>query len=200
MSRKLVAAVAFAVAATALSADDKKTDKPADWSKFAAAGTVVGEVVSADDAGFTLRISWKTPGSGGLRGRSRGRAVQGKEQHEDFELKYADGGLARLKALPVRIDEKGKKLPPTAAEKEARRKPAGVPGYSLDRTDLTPGMIAEVTLVRSRDVPASKATADDLVVKYAMVIGESPVPPKVDRDAKKKMEEKKKEKEKEKKN
>ena len=87
--RKLFAATLFAVAVVLLpvAADDKDKDKPTDWSKFAAAGSIVGEIVKADDAGLTLRLAWQSPGNAAFKGKKGGRPGQGKEQHVDYDLK-----------------------------------------------------------------------------------------------------------------
>ena len=44
--------------------------------------------------------------------------------------------------------------------------------------DLTPGTIVEVVLIRDRTIPAAKATEDDLRIKYVVIQGRDPNPPK----------------------
>lgn len=187
---ELALACGFAAGAVGLSAaraaDGK--DKPAgaktpDWSNYAAAGEVAGEVVAADENGITLRVSWvgpKTNRYGGLT-RGRGRQIQVKENHEDFDLKYADGGLVRWKKMPPKIGADGKKGIYTEAELAAFHQPIGVPGYAADRSTLQPGHLVEIHLLRPKGTPAAKATTADLTIKYAMIVGQSATPPTPDK-------------------
>lgn len=106
--------------------------------------------------------------------------MAGHEHHVDYDLSYADGGLARYKHVPVTTGADGKKHAATAAEVDAARKPIGAIGYAAERTDIKSGTIVELHLVKLRGTPAAKTTADDLLVKYAMILGEDPTPPKAD--------------------
>jgi len=187
-------------------ADDSPT-KPAkeatssriDWSAYKTIGDVVGEVVKANDRQITLRVTWyetKMSGSGNRRpplssnprnfrnpyGSSRGRSsqprVQVKEQHHDYELEFVPETLVRTKKLPPKFDDKGKRADYTASEIEALRAPDGVPAYAASASDLLPGTIVEVILIRDKSIPAAKATEGDLRVKYAIILGKDPNPPK----------------------
>jgi hypothetical protein len=183
---KLALAVGLAagVVTTSAADDEKKgdkTDKPAkpadkapDWSKYATAGEVTGAVVSADEDGVTVRLSGLARTGGGRRGG------QVKETHVDHTYKFADGGLARWKKLPAKVGADGKKTPHTSAELEKAKLPTGAPGYAAERSDLT-SKVVELHLVRPKSVPASKATPDDLVVKYAVIVGDAPNVPKPDK-------------------
>jgi hypothetical protein len=189
-------------------AEDAGTDKAPDWSKYKTVGEVVGEVVKADPNGLTLRVTWYVPqvqrsSSGGNRNRNRGRRpgiggnqnfrnpftqnrsrgmrVTMKEEHHDYEMRFVDESLVRFKSLPPRLDSNGKKMPYTVKEKDALGKPVGVPGYRAAREDLTAGTIIDVKVVRPRS-----GTADDLVVRQAMILGHDPTPPAADGKGKKK--------------
>jgi len=178
-------------------ADDKP--KPPDWSGYTYVTDVVGEVVRADDSRVTLRITWFEPNQKGAKttrprlstnprnfnnpyhpnmNRPNQQRVTFKEVHHDYDLDYLPQSLVRVKTLPPKYDEKGKKLEYTQKEFDEIRAPTNVTGYAANRTDLTPGTIVEVILVRDKTIPAAKATEDDLRIKYAIIQGRDPNPPK----------------------
>lgn len=209
-----------AVALPLVAEDTKPTKEPAakpDWSGYVFVADVVGEVVKANDKSVTVRITWFEPqqknnGNGnGNNGRPRlsqnnrnfrnpfapnmnrprQPQVQFKEQHHDYELEYVPQSLVRSKSLPPKLDEKGKKVPHTQSEIDELRAPGGVTGYAASKSDLSPGTIVEVYLIRDKSVTAAKATEDDLRVKYAIILGHDPTPPKDFNNANKKDEKKK---------
>ncbi|MGL4421519.1 MAG: hypothetical protein ACRCZF_12690 [Gemmataceae bacterium] len=194
---KSLLAVLFGCGVLALSvshaADDKEKSKEpskVDWSKFANAGSVSGEVMKSADGSLTVRQAWKVPSG-------RGRP---KDEHKDTEYTYAEGALIRLKTLPPKLDGNGKKTPYSDKEKDQLKKPLGAPGWGASKEDLKPGTLVEVQLVRPREISATKATPEDLLVKYVMILGEAAIPAKPDRAEKKadpKKEEKKKDEKKE---
>lgn len=172
------ALLAGSLAGMALAVDDKPAAKPADakvdWSGFITVSTVTGEVTKVDTDGFSLRL----PKPGGKAKPS-----------DDLELKYAESGMVRWKTLPKKTDEKGKNIPYTPKEMEELRKPAGTLGYAMERSELKVGHYVEVTLVRPKTIPSTKATAADLRVKTAMIVGSDP---KMMADAEKEGDKKKK--------
>lgn len=202
MSCRLLAAGPTLIAAAVLSAgaDNPVSSPPAvkapDWSKYAPVSEVEGEIVKVGENGFTLRVTWfeTTSGSGGSRGggsanlsrynqlvkgktpRPRaGGSIRIKEQSEDFDLAFAEGGMVRWQKLSLRPGAKpGEFVPP--AEQDRLKLPLGAPGWAADRSDLKEGHLVEVALVRPRDVPLSKAKPEDLKAKYVMIHGENPKP------------------------
>ena len=180
--------------------------KAPDWSGYVYVADVGGEVVRADDKKVTLRITWYEPqaqkGSNttnrnnnnrrpNLGGNNRNYRnpysqnrpksqpkVQMKEHHHDYDLEYVPESLVRLKTLPPKTDETGKRAAYTQKELTEARAPAGVIGYAASPFDVTPGTYLEVLLVRDRTIPAAKATEDDLRIKYAVIWGKDPNPPK----------------------
>ncbi|MBM3980962.1 MAG: protein BatD [Planctomycetes bacterium] len=176
--------------------------KPPDFSGYVFVADVVGEVVKADDKAVTLRITWFEPqikGGGNNKNarpklsqnnrnfrnpfaqnmnRPQQPQVQFKEHHHDYVLEYLPQSLVRAKVLPPKMDEKGKRVAYTQKEIDEYRAPAGVTGYAAERFDLKPGTILEVILVRDKTVPAAKAGEDDLRIKYAIIQGQDPNPPK----------------------
>jgi hypothetical protein len=182
MSRFVSSLLTFAVLAAGLAlADDKKAAVP-DWSKFVTHATYQGEVTKVDADGFSILLT--TPG-----GQAKGR-------RQDVRLTYAEAGLVRWKSMPPKVDERGKKVAYTDKERQRLREPKGAPGYAAERSDLKPGHLVEVTMVRPKDIPAAKAVLQDLQVKHAVIVGTSPaavlpVDPKKKGDEKKKDEKKK---------
>ena len=216
---RAVAAVALGLGAVALPllADDSKSTKEPppkapDWSGYVFVADVVGEVVKADDKSVTLRITWfelQAKNNNNNRPRlsqnnrnfrnpfapnmNRQKQPQIKEQHHDYELEYVPQSLVRSKSLPPKLDDNGKKVPHTQSELDELRAPGGVTGYAANKSDLTPGTIVEVFLIRDKSVPAAKAGEDDLRVKYAVILGHDANPPKdLGSSADKKKDEKKK--------
>jgi hypothetical protein len=171
---------------------EKKSDKPADWSAFSSAGEVSGEIVKADEDGFTLRISWQTPGKSRANHAKQFRPQNPTEKHQDYQLSFAENGLARWKTLPAKgTDEKGKPVPYTEKERTELRKPSNAPGYAAERGDLKPGHLVDVTLVRPKEISSEKATLADLKVKYAVITGTDPKgPPDTKKDEPKKKKDK----------
>src|SRR5260221_8255133 len=66
---------------------EKKSDKAPDWSAFASAGEVSGEVVKADDDGLTLRLSWQTAGKARPK---QFRPQNPTEKYQDYQLTFAE--------------------------------------------------------------------------------------------------------------
>ena len=58
------------------------------------------------------------------------------------------------------------------------RAPAGVTGYAASTSDVTPGTFLEVILIRDKTIAADKANENDLRIKYAIIQGHDPNPPK----------------------
>lgn len=183
-------------------ADDSKSpsdsQKRSDFSGYVYVSDVVGEVVKADDKSVTVRVTWytvQTKGGGGTRrpslsggGRNyrnpfapnmnRPRQPQVKEHHADYALDFLPQSLVRTRVLPAKTDENGKKVGYTQKEIDELRQPAGVTGYAASAFDLTPGTIVELILIRDKSIPAEKAAESDLRVKYAIIWGKDPNPPK----------------------
>jgi len=169
--------------------------KGPDFSKYAYVADVVGEIVKADDKKLTLRVTWnvtQTQGGGGrprLSGNNRNfhnpYAMRGnqprvtvKQEHHDYELEYVPESVVRTKVLPPKLDEKGKRVNYTTKELEELRGPASLPAYAASTSDLTPGTIVDVVIIRDKSVPAAKATEDDLRVKWAVILSHDQNPPK----------------------
>ena len=176
--------------------DPESPQKPPDWSQYAYVTDLVGEIVKADDKKLTLRVTWFVQQvQGGINRRpnlngnnrnfrnpftpNRGRPPQMprvtvKEQHHDYELEFVPESLVRVKSLPPKFDDKGKRVAYTPKELQELKQPRGVVGYSASPADLLPGTVVDVFIVRDKSIPAAKATEGDLRVKYALIIGTNP--------------------------
>ncbi len=168
--RIAVAALAAGLTGLAVAADDKKPagKKPAeaaapDWSGFLKHSVLVGEVVKADDKELTLKVVVGPP-------PRRGQ----KPKTEDLHFALGETTLVRWKKLPPKTDAVGKRAPYTAEEMKELKSPPGAPGYAADRTDLKPGYVVELTLMRPKEVPAAKAVIQDLRVRYAVILSADP--------------------------
>lgn len=173
--------------------------KAPDFSGYASVAKVIGEIVKADDNNMTLRIYWekvtvknnngRNNGSRSRPGLSSGRTqmnpsmtrrpqVQVKWEHHDYTIPFLPESLVRVKHLPPKVDAGGKKGFYSQAEQDELKVPYSVPGYQASKSDLTPGTVVEVYVVRDKAVPAGKTTEDDLRVKYAVIVGHDANPPK----------------------
>lgn len=166
-------------AETASAADGKTADaKPvetaaADWSKFVFVSEVQGEIVKVEKNSFLLKIPGppqnKTTGTGKNR-----HLIQVPGKPVELSVAFADAGFVRWSKLPTKLDVHGKKTSHTVEEIAELKKPYGVSGYAAERTDLKAGQSVDLVMVRLREIPATKATTTDLVVKKATILGTDP--------------------------
>lgn len=184
-------AVVMAGAGRAAAADEKAPD----WGGFATVADVVGTVVKADENAVTFRVTWYVPQGGtnrrpNLSGNHRnfhnpygGRrpggsgAAKPKEMHHDYVLEYVPQSLVRHKAMPVKLDDKGKRVAWTDKEAHDLRQPAGVPGYVGTKAEVTAGMVVELVVIRDKTIRADRATEDDLRIKYVYLLGPASAAP-----------------------
>ena len=78
----------------------------------------------------------------------------------------------------VTADENGKKVQYTQKEIDELKIPTNIPGYATSRSDVVPGTFLEVYLLCDKNIPAGKMTDADLRIKYAVIWGKDPNPPK----------------------
>lgn len=139
--------------------------KLGDFSAYAKHSEYAGEVVKSDENSVTIRNTRRVKTAFGYR-----------NEHTDVEFKYAEGGLARKEKAPKFFNEKGLERPATSSELEKLRKPAGAPGFHIERTDLKNGDLVKLVLVRPISIPAKKVKPEDLVIKFAVMVGEAVQP------------------------
>jgi len=170
--------------------------KPPSFAGYVYVTDVVGEVVKANDKTVTLRITWLDTVQKNNNNRrpnlsannrnfhnpyssnNRQRPPQLKQMHHDYDLDYLPQSLVRMKSLPAKTDEKGMKVPYTQKEYSELRAPVGVTGYVASTSDVTPGTFLEVILIRDKTIAPEKANENDLRIKYAIIQGHDPNPPK----------------------
>jgi hypothetical protein len=181
--------------------------KGPDWSGYIRVSQVTAEVMKADESSVTLRLYTLANNTtkGGrttrpplhlshghiyqnplMRRPSNGRQPQVHWEHHDYTVAYAPEGLARTQTPTPKTDENGKKVLYTQKELEDLRAPLGAPGYAIAKSDLAPGSIVEVIIIRDKSIAADKVTEGDLRIKYATITGKDPNPPKDDGNKKKK--------------
>ena len=176
---KLALIVLFSASARPSGADEKKPDpKPAepvavDWSKFVTVAEVQGEIVKLEKNGFVLKVPGPPQSKAIGTGRNR-RVTQVPGKPVETPVSFADGAQVRWGKLPSKFGTDGKKAAYTQEELADLKKPYGVPGYLADRSDLKAGQSVDLILVRPRDIPASKATQSDLLIKRVKIVGEDP--------------------------
>jgi hypothetical protein len=111
---------------------------------------------------------------------------QTKVKDEDHEYTWHENGFVRREKLPKFTDDKGLERPAKSSEIEKLKKPVGVVGYHMDRSELKTGDMVELELVRPQSITASKVKIEDLTIKMCMMKGENPRPSKPIIDPKKK--------------
>ena len=157
-----IAAVALAAGLAVFSAagDDKKSGEPkADFTGWLKHGKpVVGVVEKSDYKGLFLKVMTGVSGN--------------RPRYEQLQFMLHDAGLVRWKKLPAKTDDKGKRSPYTSEELADLKSPRGAPGFAADTDDLQPGYLVELTLVRPKEIPASKVVFQDLRVQYAVILTE----------------------------
>jgi hypothetical protein len=169
-----------------------------DFSNYTRVNDVVGEIVKADDKKLTLRVTWFVPQGGNNNhrpplhqsthnyrnpyatnhNRPANTKVNYKEQHHDYVIEFVPESLVRTKVLPPKTDDTGKRVEYTSKELQDLKGPWAIPGYAASNSDLVPGSIVEVVMIRDKSIAAAKVTEDDLRVKYAIILGKDPNPPK----------------------
>lgn len=155
--------------ATPAPADDKP--KAPDFSKYVYVNEVTGEVVKADENKLKIKVTYLAPGKANPNPKARPAAPTQKSMEYEYQF-IPDLSLVRFETkslLPQKTDDKGKKVAYTPKELDALKTPTGVKGYAATHADLTEGSIVNVTLVREKAIPASKATDDDLRIKLAVI-------------------------------
>lgn len=159
--------------AVTCSADDAKTaakapvTKAPDFSKYKFIKDMTGEIVKADENKITVRVKWTkaTPNP-----NPKAKVVpKTTEMHQDYDFQMLPESLVRTRVLPPKLDDNGKKVAHTQKEKDTLKLPTGYPGYAATVTDLKGGSNVYVYLVREKSISDSKATDDDLRVKYVVI-------------------------------
>lgn len=184
---KLLAATLFGIGALALSgtAQDSPAEVPLkqDWSAYVTFREIAGEVVSFEDPTLTLKVTtYSVTGGGGgggnrrpgQRGGGGARPQQVKANSQEIDLTFADQGLVRWYKLAPKVGLDGRKQMPNFKEIQKLKLPQGAPGYIASKSDLVPGQIVAVTLVRPRDIPLTKLQESDLAIKYVVIAGVNP--------------------------
>ncbi|MFO0935967.1 MAG: hypothetical protein U0798_05555 [Gemmataceae bacterium] len=159
--------------------EEKPSDKPAgppsklpDFSKdFANDGPVQGVVSYADENLVAIHVAYR------VRQGNKGT----KNEAQEVGFHYAENALARTKVTPTKLDAKGKSVKLPYNELETLKKPQGAPGWHIERSDIKPGSIVTLELIRPKSITASKATLEDKLIKYAIVTGET-TPPKISQE------------------
>lgn len=168
--------------------------KAPDFSSYKYVTTVWGEVVKSNESNVTLRIYWealvKTP-TGNHRPSlhsttqhhhnpyaTRRPNTQLKWEHHDYTIPFVPESLVRTKTLPPKYDLEGKKVAYTEAELDALKVPYSAAGYQASKSDLTPGTVVQMSVIRDKTIPIASVKDSDLRVKYAVIWGHDPNPPK----------------------
>ncbi|CAN5255653.1 hypothetical protein BH11PLA2_BH11PLA2_10960 [soil metagenome] len=174
--------------AVSFGAVTRAEDPALDWSKFTKHGEISGVIVKGSTDHLVLEVPKmvqnKTNGNRSRGGKNRRPSM--KLGHEDIDIHFAPQGLVRWEKMPTNVDDKGVKIFPTSKELDKMRLPIGAPGFAAERTDLKPGHMVTITLVRPSDIQASKVTDADIVIKYAVIKGETTPPKNAGKDAPKK--------------
>ena len=164
-------ALLAAMIATTIAADKNDKKKPAVTSapsgEYTALGEVTGILAKAPDGksnSITFRINQfalqkgnaglnlknPMPAKGGdNKDRPAANPIPGiKEIHHDFDLELTADVKIRNVKLPPKTDDKGAKIPYTAAELQKLKGGTTLRGYVADPGDLKAGQIVTLNLVK----------------------------------------------------
>lgn len=177
-------------------ATTEKSTAP-DFSSYKYVMTVWGEVVKSNESNVTLRIYWETVVQTSTTNRGarptlyssvnrnhynpytiRRPNVQVKTEHHDYTIPYVPESLVRTKTLPKKVGLDGKPVAYTDAEIDALKVPYSAVGYQASKSDLTPGTVVQVSVIRDKTIPTASVKDSDMRVKYAVIWGHDPNPPK----------------------
>jgi hypothetical protein len=158
-------------------------------------GDVIGEITKVDSTSVTIRITWYTAnaprntntghwGRGTVartpqqmmqhqiqmqqqvaRQAARAASAKPKEHHQDYTFKFTDDAIARIKHLPPKLDENGKKVNYTENELQQAKGNSSLPGYKAELSRLKVGEIVEAHLVH-----LPKETEN--LVRWALILNE----------------------------
>jgi hypothetical protein len=166
---------------------------PTSSTTYLYVGDIVGEVVKVDSSSITVRITWYTlqapKGRGNFGHWGRGSVARNpqqmyqhqlqmqqrlmrqmasakpKENHKDYTMPFADDATARIKHLPPKIGDDGKKIYYSLEEVAKLKGGSGLPGYKADLSELKVGQVVEAHIVR---LPKK----EDLIVRWALILNE----------------------------
>ncbi len=127
---------------------DKKADPPSSAS-LTSVGDMNGVLQSADSGAITLRLNQIS-----LQGGGRGKGMKAKENHQDLKLEMTSDCKVRVQHLPTLTDEKGNKKARSPEELQKLKGNSTLPGYMAETSDLKPGQILQVHLVKTRGAGA----------------------------------------------
>jgi hypothetical protein len=177
VSALVLLAGVIALPTATIAADDPKTPakdpptKAPDFSQYVFVKDMTGEVVKADEKKISITIKYTVNKQPNPKARP---ALA--EMHQDYEFQMIPESLVRTEYLPPKTDEKGKKVAYTQKEKDNLKLPKPFPGYAASVSDLTPGTLVEIRLIRDKSISEAKATDQDLRVKYAVIKSPPPTP------------------------
>jgi hypothetical protein len=150
--------------------DNKKPEVKAPMAgEYTSVGEITGILAKADSSSITLRVSGLGLQKAG--GRRSGPAL--KEVDHDYELQLTPDAKVRLMKLPPKTDEKGHKIGYTFDELVKLKGKSNLPGYEAETSDLKPGMILRLHLVKPRGEKDPQAKP---FVNRVYIEGEGPPP------------------------
>jgi hypothetical protein len=97
-----------------------------------------------------------------IRGGANTKAVQ---HHQDYVMDFTSDAQARIKHLPPKLDENGKRTFYTSQELQNLKGNPVVPGYTAELSQLKVGQLVEAHIVR---VPKQK----DFLVRWALILND----------------------------
>ena len=101
-----------------------------------------------------------------------------KTEHHDYDLAYVPESLVRTRTLPPKFDSDGQCGSYSNKELDELKVPHAVSGYQAAKSDLKPGTVVEMHVIRDKTIAQNKVTDADMRIKYAIILGEDPHPPK----------------------
>jgi hypothetical protein len=88
----------------------------------------------------------------------------------EYLLDFTEDAQARLKRLPAKVDENGKKVEYTPAEYQKLKGNPDIPGWKADISELKVGQVVEAHVVQLQT--ADKEKKDAMLVRWALILND----------------------------
>ncbi len=166
--------LALAIGSVVTAADPAPTSSSSTTPTYITVGDIVREVVSSDANSITLRETYFVQPARPVRGRPANPNANKNTgwQHRDTTMNFTADATARIKRLPPKVGADGKKEGYNPEEFAKLKGNPNLPGFKAELSDLKPGQMVEVHIVRLAGAAKTKDASDGQLVRWALIIGE----------------------------
>jgi hypothetical protein len=90
----------------------------------------------------------------------------------EYLFDFTDDAQARLQNLPPKLDENGKKVAYTPAEKQKLKGNPDIPGWKADISELKVGQVLEAHIVQLQTADKQSDKKDLLLLRWALILND----------------------------